>query len=110
MLTPTEAKRALKKKAGTLEGAYYAIGVEVPPRQGISFSMRYTPVPSVRAGAQLLCARVYRKKVGMIGELVIAIPHSTHSVSLGGYIRRPGGCLESFVGDANRRALGLGKS
>lgn len=105
MMTPTTARRALKRKAKTLKGAYYAIGLEVPPRRGASFSMRYTTVPSARAGQKLLRERLANKRKGMVGELILAIPHTSHSVSLGGYIHRGKGVLEPFDGDTNRGAI-----
>jgi hypothetical protein len=105
IVTPTAARRALKRKAGTLEGVYYAIGVQVPPRHGSEFSMRYTTVASARAGWQLLRERMLKKRRGMVGELILAIAHRSHTVSLGGYIRRGPGELERFAGDVNRGAV-----
>lgn len=88
-----------------MEGAYYAVGVEVPPRHGSTFSMRYTSVQSARIGRQILRRKMLKKRVGMIGELVIARAHHTESISLGGFIRRPNGRLEEFDGDINRGSL-----
>lgn len=104
MLNPTEARRALSRKRGGLGGIYYAVGVEVPPRHGCVFSMRYTVVPNARAGATLLREKLQRKRVGMVGEVILANKIG-ESVSLGGYIRRANKRLEAFVGDINRGAL-----
>lgn len=90
-LDPTGAKGKLRRKAGTLEGLYYAVGVEVPPRQGASFSRRYTTVPSARAGERLLRDKLSRKRVGMTGHLVVAIAHTNHYVELAHGVRLKGG-------------------
>ena len=104
-LEPTEAKAMLVRKAGTLEGAYYSVGLEVPPRRHSTFSMRYTTVPSARFGFWLLRLRMQRKRVGMAGEVVLFSANGRHSVSLGGYVRRAAGVLEPFPGDYHRGAL-----
>lgn len=105
LMTANKAKHMIETKAGTLEGAYYSVGVEVPPRNGSVFSMRYTTVPSARAGWVILRQKMARKKVGMIGELIFASADGRHTVSLGGYIRRASGMMEKVPGDINRRAL-----
>lgn len=104
MLNPTEARKALSRKRGGLDGVYYAAGVEVPPRHGSVFSMRYTTVSSARAGAKLLRQKLQKKRVGMVGEVIVA-NQAGDSVSLGGYIRRANSQLEAFVGDIKRGAL-----
>ena len=86
-LNPTKAKQRLKKLAGTLDGMYYAVGIEVPPRRGSVFSMRYVDVPSARAGVRLLREKLARKRKGMTGHLIIAIAHDTHSVELAAGVR-----------------------
>jgi hypothetical protein len=108
MMSPSKAKYMLAAKArlGTTKRAYYSVGVQVPPRHGSVFSMRYTTVPSARAGWALLRQKMARKKVGMVGELALFNEDATATVSLGGYIRRSGGVLERFAGDGNRRAIG----
>lgn len=105
MLSPTAARKALRRKAGRDPEMYYAIGVEVPPRQGSVFSIRYTTVPSARQGWKMLRGRMIRKRVGMVGELIIADLNSSHTISLGGFIRRENKRLEEFTGDLNRGAL-----
>lgn len=105
MLSPTKARRAMRRKAGADAVLYYAIGLEVPPRRGAKFSVRYTAVDSAREGQRLLREKLARKKVGMLGELVLFAEYSSESVSLGGYIRRKGGVLETFNGDINRGAI-----
>lgn len=104
-LTADKARFLIRTKAGTLKGAYYSVGVEVPARNGSTFSMRYTTVPSARAGWSLLRRKMARKKAGMIGELILASGDSEHTVSLGGFVRRGRGALEAVPGDINRRAL-----
>lgn len=104
MLNPAEARKALSRKPGTLDGLYYAVGVEVPPRHGSVFAMRYTTVPSARAGTRLLRQKLQRKRVGMVGEVILANSNG-ETVSLGGYIRRANARLEAFDGDINRGAL-----
>lgn len=104
MLNPTTARRALSRKPGSLDGIYYAVGVEVPPRHGSVFSMRYTTVPNARVGATLLRRKLQRKRVGMVGEVILANSEG-ESVSLGGFIRRSNRTLEAFDGDINRGAL-----
>jgi hypothetical protein len=104
-MTAQKAQYMIRTKAGTLAGAYYTVGVEVPPRHGSVFSMRYTTVPSATAGWALLRQKMGRKRVGMIGEVIYVSGDSLHTVSLGGYIRRHGGVLERVPGDINRRAL-----
>lgn len=111
-MSAENAHLALGKKMGRtmlrgwrVPAAYYSVGVEVPPRRGASFSMRYTTVPSIKAGWRLLQSKMARKKVGMIGELVLFSMSGGHSVGLGGFIRRKGGVLEEFPGDPERGAL-----
>jgi hypothetical protein len=108
MMTASKAKFLLRAKSGTLAGAYYAAGVEVPPRRGATFSMRYTTTPGVqncRSAFAFLRRRMAGKRVGMIGEVILASGDGRHTVSLGGYIRRPGGVLDPVPGDVNRRPL-----
>ena len=107
-----EAHSALAQKMGRthllgwrIPGAYYSVGVEVPPRRGASFSMRYTTVPSIKAGWRLLQMKMARKRVGMVGELVLFSPDGRFGVGLGGFIRRKGGELEEFPADPKRGAL-----
>lgn len=107
-MTADKAKFLLRTKAGTLKGAYYAVGVEVPPRRGSVFSMRYTTTPGVqnfRSAFVLLRRKMARKRVGMIGEVILASADGQHTVSLGGVIRRAAGVLEPVPGDINRRPL-----
>jgi hypothetical protein len=107
-MTATKAKFMMQTKAGTLEGAYYAVGVEVPPWRGSVFSMRYTTTPGVqayRSAFVFLRRKMAGKRVGMIGEVIYASRDGQHTISLGGYIRRSGGVLEKVPGDINRSAL-----
>lgn len=103
MYSATQARDALKAITGSLDGAYYSVGVEVPPKHGASFSIRYTTVPNLRAGVALLRKKLARKRIGMMGEIIYS--RGTHSVSLGGFIRRSGGALEEFTGDRDRGAV-----
>lgn len=96
------AKKAVGK-------AYWSVGVEVPPRRGSQFSMRYTEVPSARAGWRLLRQKMQNKSVGRVGELFLVSENGHHTISVGGFIRRSGGELFAFDGNSSigqiRRAL-----
>lgn len=107
-IDPTGAKAKLKRKAGTLDGMYYAVGIEVPPRQGATYSLRFTTVPSARAGEKLLREKLAKKKRGMTGTLVVALEHTSHSVELAAAVHAGGGKVDVLypshtVGDVRRR-------
>lgn len=88
-LNPTKAKQQLRKKAGTLEGMYYAVGVEVPPRRRSTFSMRYVEVPSALAGVRMLRAKLARKRKGMTGHVIVAIAFEPHYIEVAAAVRDP---------------------
>lgn len=90
-LNPTRARAVLKRKTGTLVGMYYAVGVQVPPRRGASFSMRYEHVASAREGVRELRARLSRKRVGMAGHLIAAVEGHDAYVELAAAVREKGG-------------------
>lgn len=96
MISPTHARQKLATKAGRNIGTpYYAVGIEVPPRRGSSFSMRYTGVSSARAGRTFLRRRLLRKRVGMVGALYLFSEDGRHSVELLTSVRRPNRRIES---------------
>ena len=108
MIAPEKARKMLEQRQGSSAGFYYTIGVEVPARRGSTFSMRYTGVPSAREGHKLLRRRMLNKKIGMIGELVLASSNSHSTIVLESIVRRKNNKLEIHEGQLKFRKDLLG--
>jgi hypothetical protein len=60
--------------------------------------MRYTEVSSARAGRKFLRKRILRKRVGMVGKLVLFNETGTHKVVLQTIVREKGNSLHIVNG------------
>lgn len=102
--------RNAKEKLGA--GSYLSVGVEVPPRHGANFSMRYKSVTGLTAGWALLRARMKspRRRVNDIGELVVFSEDGNRKIVVGGFLRISGGRLSKYLGSGSVLRTGEGKS
>jgi hypothetical protein len=106
MLTPTQARAKLGRKAGKNIGTpHYSVGIEVPARRGSVFSMRYTTVSSARAGSKFLKKRLLRKRVGMVGELYLISEDGNHRVLLQSGVREPNRKVRTISGNVPSHAV-----